>query len=87
MDPLKKLCLDTRHTPTGFTRHSRAGTELPFPTELRIVQYPNDSGYYLFYCDEYGVEMTDTFHETIASAEEQAFAEYGVARVDWTTIE
>ena len=84
---LKKIVLDNRHTPSGYTRHSRSGMDVPTPKELRIVQYPNDSGYYLFYCDGSGVELTDTFHESIVSAEEQALAEYGVSPVDWTVIE
>lgn len=45
---LCKVALGERHSGTGFTRHTRNGKPLPPPTELRIVQYPGDPGYYLF---------------------------------------
>jgi hypothetical protein len=80
---LRKVTLGERHSPTGFTRHTRNGRPLPPPTELRIVQYPGDPGYYLFYCDESGKELTDTYHDTLDSAYEQARTEFGVEPSEW----
>ena len=47
------------------------GGELaPTPAELRIVQYEGDPGYYLFYCDASGTEVTE---EQAASFDERGF--------------
>lgn len=80
---LHRVVLSERHQPTGFTRHTRNGLSLQSPTELRIVQYPGDPGYYLFYCDATGKELTDTYHDTVDSAFEQARAEFGVGPDEW----
>ncbi|WP_410810391.1 hypothetical protein [Micromonospora sp. 067-2] len=51
---------------------------------LRIVQYDGDEPQaYLFYCDDSGEEMTDTVHDSVADAMEQATAEFGVQRHYW----
>lgn len=80
---LCKVALGERHSGTGFTRHTRNGKPLPPPTELRIVQYPGDPGYYLFYRDESGVELTDTYHDTLKVAFAQSRAEFGVEPFEW----
>ena len=56
---------------------------MPHPAMLRIVKY-GDSGVYLYYCDEAGGEYTDTWHETIARAIEQAEFEFNVRPQEWT---
>ncbi|GAB1689264.1 hypothetical protein [Krasilnikovia sp. M28-CT-15] len=81
--------LGPQHRPTGLTRHyygvpggDRA--EVPPPVSLRIVQYEGDEpNAYLFYCDESGEELTDTYHDTIADAMDQAEAEFGVQHHEW----
>jgi hypothetical protein len=52
---------------------------------LRIVQLPErpDAGYYLLYLDSEGMEMTDTWHESVAAAIEQAKFEFGLMPDDW----
>ena len=50
---------------------------------LRIVQYEDDSDFYLFYCDKDGIEFTDTLHETVAAAKAQAKFEFNVQPDEW----
>jgi hypothetical protein len=57
--------------------------EAPLPTMLRIVQYEDSWGFYLFYCDSDGVEFTDTLHETVAAAKDQAEFEFNVRADEW----
>ena len=75
--------LTSDHTPTGKTKHYRGEAELPVPSELRIVQYADDTGYYLLYYDSEGNEITDTYHEDIKAAVEQAKWEYSVKPEEW----
>jgi hypothetical protein len=52
---------------------------------LAICQYSGDSAYYLFGCDEEWRPITDTWHQTVEQAKEQAEFEYeGVTRT-WQT--
>jgi hypothetical protein len=62
--------------PTGETRHVARGVELGPASALAIARYPDDEGYYLFYLDEAGVVITDTYHDSIEQAREQAAFEY-----------
>jgi hypothetical protein len=57
--------------------------ELPPPSELRIVKYDGDSGFYLFYCDDSGKEFTDTYHDSLEEALAQAEWEFGVKPHEW----
>ncbi|WP_433131149.1 hypothetical protein ACQPWW_09575 [Micromonospora sp. CA-240977] len=86
---LAEVRLGPQHRPTGFTRHyygyaDGRRVEVPPPVVLRIVQYDGDEPQaYLFYCDDSNEEMTDTLHDSVADAMEQATAEFGVQRHDW----
>ena len=40
-------------------------------------------GYYLFYCDADGIEQTDTWHESLEGAQDQALFEFGVEPEEW----
>jgi hypothetical protein len=62
--------------PTGNTRHEVSGQAVGPFAWLAIAQYPDDPGFYLFYCDEAWNEVTDTWHETLAKAVAQAEFEY-----------
>lgn len=84
---LKRVLLTTAHKPTGATRHIVGDTPLPQPAELRIVKYDCDSGYYLFYCDDSGSEMTDTYHDTVRQAMSQAELEFGIRPEEWLDVE
>lgn len=48
---IRRVVVGAANAPTGRTRHYKGVEELPSPVELRIVQYANDPGYYLFDCD------------------------------------
>ena len=75
--------LGVQHTDTGKTSHFRHGKRLGLPTILKIVQYKGESGFLLVRYDESRAEMTDTFHESIELALEQAEWEYGVKPTEW----
>ena len=81
---LYHLRLTASHRPTGNTRHERDGAQLPPPALLRIVQFAEERGYYLFYCDETGAELTDTYHDFVEQAMAQANWEFNVKTEDWT---
>lgn len=80
---LWRIRLGEGHTPTGRTHHIVGGTSAPMPVELRIVQYADDQGYYLFYCDASGKEFTDTYHESVEEAKKQAKWEFEVGPDEW----
>lgn len=82
MTLLRWIRLGACHQPTGKTRHFGV-SELPSPTELKIVQYDGDSGFYLFYCDATGIELTDTYHESLEAAMSQADWEFNVKQNEW----
>jgi hypothetical protein len=89
---LAEVRLGPQHRPTGVTRHyygyaDGVRVEIPPPVSLRVVQYPgNEPRAYLFYCDETGEEMTDTLHDSVEEALEQARAEFGVLPQEWTLL-
>lgn len=83
---LRRMQLTPAHSATGKTRHFSGGERLPTPSELRIVRYSDDPGYYLFYCDSTGKELTDTYHDSLAGAFAQAEWEYSVKENEWETI-
>ena len=88
---LARIRLGERHRPTGRTKHyyglpGGERHEVPVPVELRITKYEGDAGYYLFYCDESGQELTDTYHDSVADAMAQAEWEFGVRPDEWQTL-
>jgi hypothetical protein len=80
---LWEIKLGRSHKPTGKTHHYRGGVECSPPAELRIVQFSEDSGFYLLYIDDRGVELTDTYHETVDEAKAQAEFEFNVKPDEW----
>lgn len=50
---------------------------------LVICKYKNDSNYYLFGCDENWNSITDTLHESIEDAVDQAEFEYLGTKDTW----
>ena len=80
---LRYVRLGPSHRPTGKTRHFIVTGDLPQPHELRIVQYEGAPGYYLFYCDENGTEMTDTYHDSLEEVMSQATWEFNVKPDEW----
>ena len=83
---LRRVQISGKFRPTGKTKHHVYGVEMPTPSSLKIVKYPNDPGFYLFYCNDKGEEMTDTWHETLQKAFEQANWEFGVVEGDWEKL-
>ena len=81
---IKKIRLKEVHKPTGFTQHTVDDFFIDDKiVELKIIQYEGDEGYYLFYCDSDGNQLTDTYHESIASALEQAKLEFNIEFHEW----
>ena len=80
---VKRIVLEARHQPTGKTRHYHGKRELPPAAVLKIGKYDGEEGFYLFYFDADGHELTDTFHDTLEEALAQAEWEYGVEPDEW----
>jgi hypothetical protein len=89
----RKITLKPHHQTTGKTLH-RSGTisqdgelipgpELPAPHSLMIAQLSPDRGYYLLNLDEDGEEITDTYHDTLEQALDQAKWEFNVEPDEW----
>lgn len=78
--------IDDRHRPTGNCRQIIAGVVQGPAAALAICQYDGETAYYLFGCDSEWNTLTDTWHETLNDALEQAEFEYeGVSRT-WNVV-
>ena len=83
---LKTVRLGPQHQQPGHTYHNNNGEGLGPFVKLAIVSY-GDGSYYLFYYDsDDGEEITDTFHESVEAAMEQAKFEFGVTSGEWQDI-
>jgi hypothetical protein len=60
------------------------GKDFPPFVSLEIVQYPNDSGFYLLHFCASG-DVADTHHETVQEAMHQAEFEFGVQSDEWVS--
>jgi hypothetical protein len=76
--------IDDRHRPTEKTRHLVDGKVQGAMAGLAICQYPEDPGFYLFYCDTDWKPTTDTWHATIEQAKRQAECEYEGTLATWS---
>ena len=81
---LKEVFLADYHRPTGKTIHRIGEREIETPVKLQIAQYAGDSGFYLFYFDSSGREISDTYHSDIDQAMGQAKWEFGVQDNEWS---
>ena len=69
--------------PTGATRHVVGGVETGPAAALAIARYASENGVYLFYLDDAGNVVTDTFHDSLEVALDQAAFEYrGLAWIE-----
>ena len=84
---LRQIRLGPNHQETGKTHHFQGEKRLPAPTFLQVVQYPEDPGFYLLYFDEDWQELTDTYHESLKDALEQATFEFGTKPAEWEMME
>lgn len=73
---LEFVILTSDQKRTGATKHIIGGIEHTDFYGLAICQYKEEEGYYLFYCDSDWKELTDTWHENIKSAKDQASFEF-----------
>ncbi len=81
---LRYARVTNRVLPTGRTRHYKQSL-LGSAAALAIARYDDspESGYYLFYLDEVGAVVTDTNHDSMKAALDQAAFEYtGLTWVD-----
>ncbi len=82
----KVICytpIDTRHRHTGNTKQIVGGVLLGPAKGLAICQYDGESAFYLFGCDEEWNSLSDTWHETLEDAKEQAEFEYEGTKETW----
>jgi hypothetical protein len=81
------LVLDeNKHQRTGNTQHFVDGSLTANFHGLAICSYEGSDGYYLFYCDSSWESVTDTYHDTIADAKDQAEFEYSNTENDWVSV-
>jgi len=78
------LIPDSRHKKTGNTKHWVDGQLLEEIFGLAICNYENSNGFYLFYCDKNWETITDTFHDTVEDAKDQAEFEFSNTISTWT---
>jgi hypothetical protein len=79
--------IDERHKHTGNCKQIVAGELMGAASGLAICQYEGDDGYYLFGCYDERDILTDTWHETLEDAKEQAEFEYDGVSATWQTPE
>jgi hypothetical protein len=72
--------LQRQHRPSR-TRHTINGVPCPRFTRLEITKYAEEAGFYLLLCSD--GQGTDTWHETLDDAFDQAEFEFGVKRREW----
>jgi len=78
--------IDGRHRPTGGCRQIVAGVLQGQVAGLAICQYEGQSAYYLFGCDPEWNTVTDTWHESLNDALEQAELEYEGVSGTWDVV-
>ena len=75
--------LDGRHTRTNNTEHYVGGQILQDIYGLAICKYDQEEGFYLFYCDHNWSAITDTYHDTVEDAKDQAEFEFTNTSSTW----
>ena len=76
--------LDDRHVPTGACRHVVDGQPLHGVLGLAIcAATAPDAGFFLFYCEEDFIPITDTWHRSLEDAMHQAELEYAGVSSTW----
>jgi hypothetical protein len=75
--------IDGRHHHTGKCRQIVAGVLQGAAAGLAICQYEGEDSFYLFGCDENWQSVTDTWHETLEEAKDQAEFEYEGVSSTW----
>jgi hypothetical protein len=75
--------IDGRHHFTGNCKQLVAGRLTGPMAALAICQYDGDNAYYLFGCDKDWNSITDSWHQDIEEAIDQAEFEYEGSRQTW----
>jgi len=70
--------------PTRATRHVVDASEVGAAAALAVARYPGAEGFYLYYLDEQGDIVTDTYHQSLEGAKGQAAFEY--VGLSWTEV-
>jgi hypothetical protein len=83
---LKRVLLQEKHFPTGETQHFLGAQLLPKPSELMIARFDDDAEVYLLYLNAQGEEITDTLHDSIADALNQAEREFRIKPFEWEDV-
>lgn len=71
-------------SPTGNTMHTVDGAPISPTAKLRLVQIAGDESVYLIHYGLDDRELTDTCHQSVEEALDQAEFEYGIRSSDWT---
>jgi hypothetical protein len=79
--------IDDRHHATGRASHTIRGANAPDPAGLAICRDDRGGTFYLFYCDEDWEPMTDTWHQTLDGAKDQAEREFEGVSETWESPE
>lgn len=75
--------IDNRHIFTKATKQIVAGKLMGKMKGLAICKYENEDAFYLFGCDEKWESVTDTWHQDIEDAKDQAEYEYKGTKDTW----
>ena len=78
--------IDGRHRPTGNCRQIVGGELQGAAAGLAICQYEGEEAYYLFGCDAEWNTVTDTWHESLEEALNQAEFEYEGVTATWSIV-
>jgi len=79
--------IDSRHRHTGNTKQIVAGVLLGSAAGLAICQYDGEECFYLFGCDRKWNSLSDTWHEALEDAKEQAEFEYEGTMLTWIAVQ
>ena len=79
--------IDERHRHTENCKQIVAGELMGAAAGLAICQYEGEDSFYLFGCDKNWETVTDTWHQTLEDAKEQAEFEYEGVSATWQTPE
>ncbi len=75
--------IDDRHRFTGACKQIVRGDLMGPMAGLAVCQYAGDQAFYLFGCDPDWQSLTDTWHQTLEEAQQQAEFEYEGVSKTW----
>jgi hypothetical protein len=78
--------IDERHRFTGQTKQVVRGVLMGAMAGLAICQLPDAQQFYLFGCDGDWHVVTDTWHQSLDDAKEQAEFEYEGVSQTWSYV-